>query len=94
MQETLRGVTKQNVKECIVNELKCCVKKKKVWNDWKNHHDASFYPVDDSTILAFPATHASNFLDGQELGTRNGRRQAGPRIVNWLPLEKIIVTTS
>jgi len=71
--EKLKGVMKGNVNECRVNELKCCFKGRKHRYDRKHCHDASFYPFNDSRILACPATHSSNSLDGWELGTKNGR---------------------
>jgi len=40
--DKIKGVTKGNVNECIVNELKCCVNKRKRLYEWKHHRDAFF----------------------------------------------------
>jgi len=90
----IQEVTHGTVNECIVNELKRCVKERKHWCDEKNCQDASFYPVHNSRILAFPTAHTSNSMDGRELRTRNGRGHACHWVVDWLPLTKAIIATS
>jgi len=92
--EKINGVAKGNLHECRVNELKRCVKGRKCWYDWKHCRDASFYPVNDSMILASPATHISDTLHGRALRTRTGEWPACRRVVDWLPLMKIVITTT
>jgi len=80
MYEKIQAVTKQKVNECLVNDLKHCVKETKHWYDRKHCCDVSFYSVDDYMFLASPTTHSSISLDGRELGTKNGRWQACRRV--------------
>ena len=51
----IKGVTKGNLNECIVNEFKHCVKERKSWYDRKHHRNVSSYPVDDcGSFLLLP----------------------------------------
>jgi hypothetical protein len=50
----------------------------------------SFYPVNDSRILACPATHTFNSVDGRQLGTKVGKLQLCCRVVDWVPMTKVV----
>jgi len=93
-QEIIAAVTKGNINECSVNEVKHCVKERKQSYDQKHCQDVSWYPVDNPRILAFPTTHSTNSVDGWELGTKKGMSYARRGVVDWLLLMKIIIGTS
>jgi len=67
----------------MVNELMCDVNDRKWWYNHQQCRDVTFYPVDTTQILACPATHASNFLDGLKLGTMELQVSSMPQDI-WL----------
>jgi len=60
--EKIKEVTKGNVNECRVSEVKRCANERKRWYNKKHYRDASFDSVHDSRILACPTTHTSNSM--------------------------------
>ena len=83
--EKIKGMTKGNVNEGIVNEYKRWVKERKHSYDLKHRRDVSFYPVDNSRILACPATYTFNSLDGRELEIRMaGEKHATGLLIGFL----------
>jgi len=94
MYDKIKGVTKGNVNEGIVNGLNYCVKERKRWYDYKHRRNASFYLVDDSRILASPTTDTSNSLYRPELGRKDSSGQTCDKVVDWLLVTNIIIAMS
>jgi len=89
--ENVQGVTKGNVNEYRINELTRSLKEWMRWYDWKHRRNASFYLVNDSRMLAWPATNISNSFNRLECGTNTGRWQLCLRVVHWLLLMKKVI---